>query len=80
MIKFKSNMILFYIVTTIRIGKELNFSLIGKLCFMCELSVWVEWLRTIFKRRAKGEESSECHRFAKYYRSLCLGEWKRSSS
>ncbi|GMP53578.1 hypothetical protein CsSME_00019007 [Camellia sinensis var. sinensis] len=25
---------------------------------------------------AKGEESSECHRFAKYYRSLCLGEWK----
>ncbi|GMP53580.1 hypothetical protein CsSME_00019007 [Camellia sinensis var. sinensis] len=24
---------------------------------------------------AKGEESSECHRFAKYYRSLCLGEW-----
>ncbi|GMP66354.1 hypothetical protein CsSME_00026744 [Camellia sinensis var. sinensis] len=25
---------------------------------------------------AKGEESSECQRFAKYYRSLCLGEWK----
>ncbi|GMP66352.1 hypothetical protein CsSME_00026744 [Camellia sinensis var. sinensis] len=24
---------------------------------------------------AKGEESSECQRFAKYYRSLCLGEW-----
>ncbi|KAI8009392.1 Fimbrin-1 [Camellia lanceoleosa] len=22
---------------------------------------------------AKGEESSECQRFAKYYRSLCLG-------
>ncbi|GMP64581.1 hypothetical protein CsSME_00025797 [Camellia sinensis var. sinensis] len=64
----------------IRIGKELNFSLIGKLCFMCELSVWVEWLRTILCLAAKGEESSECHRFAKYYRSLCLGEWKRSSS
>ncbi|KAF5938207.1 hypothetical protein HYC85_025713 [Camellia sinensis] len=25
---------------------------------------------------AKGEESSECQRFAKYYRSLCLGEWR----
>ena len=24
---------------------------------------------------AKGEESSECQRFAKYYRSLCPGEW-----
>ncbi|GMP75862.1 hypothetical protein CsSME_00032805 [Camellia sinensis var. sinensis] len=56
MIKFKSNMILFYIVTTIRIGKELNFSLIGKLCFMCELSVWVEWLRTILCLAAKGEQ------------------------
>ncbi|KAJ0031615.1 hypothetical protein Pint_14289 [Pistacia integerrima] len=24
---------------------------------------------------AKGEESNECERFAKYYRSLCPGEW-----
>ncbi|KAK2974011.1 hypothetical protein RJ640_028647, partial [Escallonia rubra] len=24
---------------------------------------------------AKGEESGECERFAKYYRSLCPGEW-----
>ncbi|OMO81142.1 Cytochrome c oxidase, subunit VIb [Corchorus capsularis] len=24
---------------------------------------------------AKGEESNECKRFAKYYRSLCPGEW-----
>ncbi|KAF8389299.1 hypothetical protein HHK36_025992 [Tetracentron sinense] len=24
---------------------------------------------------AKGEESGECHKFAKYYRSLCPGEW-----
>ncbi|KAG8639716.1 cytochrome c oxidase subunit 6b-2 [Manihot esculenta] len=23
----------------------------------------------------KGEESNECERFAKYYRSLCPGEW-----
>ncbi|PIA46076.1 hypothetical protein AQUCO_01600390v1 [Aquilegia coerulea] len=25
---------------------------------------------------AKGEESGECNKFAKYYRSLCPGEWK----
>ncbi|VVA18126.1 PREDICTED: cytochrome [Prunus dulcis] len=24
---------------------------------------------------AKGEEANECERFAKYYRSLCPGEW-----
>ncbi|XP_050940573.1 cytochrome c oxidase subunit 6b-2 isoform X2 [Cucumis melo] len=24
---------------------------------------------------AKGEESGECERFAKYYRALCPGEW-----
>ncbi|CAM9001079.1 unnamed protein product [Rhodiola kirilowii] len=24
---------------------------------------------------AKGEESGECEKFAKYYRSLCPGEW-----
>ncbi|ESR66742.1 cytochrome c oxidase subunit 6b-2 [Citrus sinensis] len=24
---------------------------------------------------AKGEESNECERFAKYYRSLCPGDW-----
>ncbi|KDP38756.1 hypothetical protein JCGZ_04109 [Jatropha curcas] len=24
---------------------------------------------------AKGEESNECERFAKYYRALCPGEW-----
>ncbi|KHN34761.1 Cytochrome c oxidase subunit 6b-2 [Glycine soja] len=24
---------------------------------------------------AKGENSGECERFAKYYRSLCPGEW-----
>ncbi|KAL4296352.1 hypothetical protein GQ457_12G024980 [Hibiscus cannabinus] len=24
---------------------------------------------------AKGEESNECARFAKFYRSLCPGEW-----
>ncbi|PIA46078.1 hypothetical protein AQUCO_01600390v1 [Aquilegia coerulea] len=24
---------------------------------------------------AKGEESGECNKFAKYYRSLCPGEW-----
>ncbi|GMN62781.1 hypothetical protein TIFTF001_031865 [Ficus carica] len=24
---------------------------------------------------AKGEESGECEKFARYYRSLCPGEW-----
>ncbi|CAL9106846.1 unnamed protein product, partial [Musa acuminata var. zebrina] len=24
---------------------------------------------------AKGEETPDCHKFAKYYRSLCPGEW-----
>ncbi|MBA0853588.1 hypothetical protein Goshw_019476, partial [Gossypium schwendimanii] len=24
---------------------------------------------------AKGEESNQCEKFAKYYRSLCPGEW-----
>ncbi|XP_010483320.1 PREDICTED: cytochrome c oxidase subunit 6b-2-like [Camelina sativa] len=24
---------------------------------------------------AKGEESNDCERFAKYYRALCPGEW-----
>ena len=24
---------------------------------------------------AKGEDASECDKFAKYYRSLCPGEW-----
>ena len=24
---------------------------------------------------AKGDESAECEKFAKYYRSLCPGEW-----
>ncbi|RYR30354.1 hypothetical protein Ahy_B01g055138 isoform B [Arachis hypogaea] len=24
---------------------------------------------------AKGDDSAECERFAKYYRSLCPGEW-----
>ncbi|KAI5675622.1 hypothetical protein M9H77_06572 [Catharanthus roseus] len=27
---------------------------------------------------AKGEESGECERFAKYYRSLCPGEWRHT--
>ncbi|KAA8535396.1 hypothetical protein F0562_030399 [Nyssa sinensis] len=26
---------------------------------------------------AKGEESGECEKFAKYYRSLCPGEWAK---
>ncbi|XP_010278031.1 PREDICTED: cytochrome c oxidase subunit 6b-2 isoform X2 [Nelumbo nucifera] len=25
--------------------------------------------------QAKGEESGECDKFARYYRSLCPGEW-----
>ncbi|RYR30355.1 hypothetical protein Ahy_B01g055138 isoform A [Arachis hypogaea] len=25
---------------------------------------------------AKGDDSAECERFAKYYRSLCPGEWE----
>ncbi|KAL5149576.1 Cytochrome c oxidase subunit 6b-3 [Glycine soja] len=29
---------------------------------------------------AKGENSGECERFAKYYRSLCPGEWESLSS
>ncbi|KAK3007729.1 hypothetical protein RJ639_014780 [Escallonia herrerae] len=29
---------------------------------------------------AKGEESGECERFAKYYRSLCPGEWVSTMS
>jgi hypothetical protein len=29
---------------------------------------------------AKGEESGECEKFAKYYRSLCPGEWVSSPS
>jgi len=24
---------------------------------------------------AKGEDASECNKFAKYYRALCPGEW-----
>lgn len=27
---------------------------------------------------AKGEESGDCNKFAKYYRSLCPGEWVSS--
>ena len=27
---------------------------------------------------AKGEDSGECEKFAKYYRSICPGEWVSS--
>ena len=29
---------------------------------------------------AKGEDAPECDKFAKYYRSLCPGEWVSTSS
>ncbi|RWW82083.1 hypothetical protein BHE74_00009474 [Ensete ventricosum] len=33
---------------------------------------YIEYHRCI---AAKGEDASECNKFAKYYRSLCPGEW-----
>ncbi|KAJ0751356.1 putative cytochrome-c oxidase [Helianthus annuus] len=33
---------------------------------------YVEYHRCV---AAKGEDASECDKFAKYYRSLCPGEW-----
>ncbi|KAL6525423.1 Cytochrome c oxidase subunit 6b-2 [Orobanche hederae] len=38
---------------------------------------YIEFHRGIKLRcvAAKGEESNDCGKFAKYYRSLCPGEW-----
>ncbi|CAL5016125.1 unnamed protein product [Urochloa decumbens] len=35
---------------------------------------YVEYHRCV-NEKAKGDETADCEKFAKYYRSLCPGEW-----
>lgn len=62
------------------IASPATLSFIGKLTRNEPFCLW--WICSMYHfillcrcLAAKGEESNECERFAKYYRSLCPGDW-----